>query len=176
MCLYARELAGLDRLIVSVSKNPFKASADASDEDRAVMTGLLAVEVNSAGTFAETSIWELKQPGPSYTVDLLRHAAELYPGDELVLLVGEDSYRQMSQWKNYRDIPRLCTIAVFGRATGAYASDICGEPLPPANLYDFNMPVSATQVRALVAAGKPFAHLVMPSIAAYIDSHGLYRS
>lgn len=176
LCLYARELSRLDHLIVSVSKNPFKASADASDEDRAVMTGLLVDEVNSVGTFAKTSIWELHQPGPSYTVNLLRHVKKLYPDDELVLLTGEDSYRQMPQWKNYSDIPRLCMIAVFGRATGAPVSEVCGESLPPANLYDFNMPVSATEIRALVASGKPFAHLVPPSIASYIDSHDLYRA
>jgi nicotinate-nucleotide adenylyltransferase len=175
LCLYARELSGIDRLIVSVSKNPLKAPADASNEDRAIMAGLLAGEVNSAGTFAETSTWELQQPGPSYTVDLLRHVAELYPDDELVLLVGEDSYRQMPQWREPQEIAKLSTIVVFGRAVGELASPVCGESLPPAHLYDFNMPVSATEVRSLIAAGKPFAHLVPPSVAEYIQTNGLYR-
>jgi nicotinate-nucleotide adenylyltransferase len=175
LCLYARELAGVDRLIVSVSKNPFKASADASDEDRAAMARLLVAEINAAGAFADMSDWELRQPGPSYTIDLLRHVAALHPGDDLVLLVGEDSYRQMPQWRESREIAQLCDIAVFGRSGSVLAVGSCGETLPPATLFDFDMPVSATEVRRLAAAGQPISHLVPPTIATYIASHGLYR-
>jgi nicotinate-nucleotide adenylyltransferase len=175
LCLSARELAGVDRLIVSVSKNPFKEPADASAQERAAMAHLLVAEINAAGKFAEISDWELQQPGPSYTIDLLRHVAALHPGDELVLLVGEDSYRQMSQWRESREIAKLCDIAVFGRSCGALAAASCGEKLPPAMLFDFDMPVSATEVRRLAAAGQPISHLVPQSIAAYIESHGLYR-
>ncbi|NTW54869.1 MAG: nicotinate (nicotinamide) nucleotide adenylyltransferase [Chlorobaculum sp.] len=175
LCLFARELLGLDRLIVSVSKNPFKGPADASDDNRSAMAGLLTAEINSARPFAELSTWELQQQGPSYTVDLLRHVAELYPDDELVLLVGEDSYRQMPQWRESREIAKLCDIAVFGRSGGELAAASCGETLPPATLFDFDMPVSATEIRRLAAAGQQVSHLVPPSIAAYIASHGLYR-
>ena len=176
LCLYARELAGVDRLIVSVSKNPFKGPSDASDADRLAMAEFLVDEINAAGEFAEASDWELRQPGPSYTIDLLRHVAELYPGDDLLLLVGEDSYRHMPQWKSATEIPKLCDIAVFGRSGGELAAPSCGEPLPPAMLYDFDMPVSATEIRRLIAAGMPITHLVPPSIAEYIASRGLYRS
>ena len=176
LCLYARELAGVDRLIVSVSKNPFKGPADASNDDRTTMAGLLVDEINAAGSFAELSAWELQQPGPSYTIDLLRHVAALHPCDDLVLLVGEDSYRQMPQWRESREIAKLCDIAVFGRSGCELAAASCGETLPPATLFDFDMPVSATEVRRLAAAGQPVSHLVPPTIAAYIASHGLYRA
>ena len=176
LCLFARELAGVDRLIVSVSKNPFKGPADASDDDRTAMAGLLVDEINAAGTFAELSAWELRQPGPSYTIDLLRHVAVLHPSDDLVLLVGEDSYRQMPQWRESREIAMLCDIAVFGRSGGELPAASCGETLPPATLFDFDMPVSATEVRRLAAAGQPVSHLVPPTIATYIVSHGLYRA
>jgi nicotinate-nucleotide adenylyltransferase len=175
LCLFARELLDLDRLIVSVSKNPFKVSSDASDEDRSVMAGLLVDEINATGSFSELSAWELQQPGPSYTIDLLRHVAALHPGDDLVLLVGEDSYRQMPEWRESREIAKLCDIAVFGRSGGELAAASCGETLPPAKLFDFDMPVSATEVRRLAAAGQPVSHLVPQSIVAYIASHGLYR-
>lgn len=176
MCLFARELLRLDRLIISVSKNPFKVPADASGDDRAAMADLLVDEINAAGSFAELSVWELRQPGLSYTIDLLRHVAALHLGDELVLLVGEDSYRQMPQWRESREIAKLCDIAVFGRSGGELAAASCGETLPPATLFDFDMPVSATEVRRLAAAGQSISHLVPPTIAAYIASHGLYRA
>lgn len=174
LALFARELLGLDRLIVSVSKNPLKNRANASDRERIEMTRLLVGEINSAGSFAETATWEMEQPGPSWTIELLRYARELCGDDELVFLVGEDGYRQMPQWKEYQNIPQLCTIAVFGRATGHHDEESCAQPLPPALLFDFNMPVSATAVRDDLAQCHPVNRLVPPSIAAYIARHRLY--
>lgn len=176
MCLFARELLRLDRLIVSVSRNPFKTGSHASDDDRVSMARLLTDEVNVAGRFAESSTWEMEADGPSYTVDLLRHISDLYPDDELLLLVGEDSYRQMGQWKAASEIPRLCQIVYFGRE-GYEDCQHDAEALHlPVRRIDFDMPVSATEIRRLVAAGQPVSHLVPPSINTYIAEHGLYRS
>jgi len=176
LSLFARELAGLDRLIVSVSKNPFKAAADASDDDRSAMARLLVAEINVAGVFAEISGWELQQSGPSYTIDLLRHVEERCPGDELVLLVGEDSYLQMPQWKFASEILKHCTIAVFGRSDIDAADAPPSDPLLPAIHYDFDMPVSATKIRRLAAAGQPIGQFVPSSIAQYIAEHKLYSA
>jgi nicotinate-nucleotide adenylyltransferase len=165
----------LDLLIISVSKNPFKSSSDAPDEDRASMASLLAAEINSTGSVVEVSRWELDQSGASYTIDLLRHFGSLYPGAELVLLVGEDSYRDMDRWKSSAEIPSLCKIAVFGRPGVNAAGKASGSALPQARHFVFDIPVSATSIRKLVADGQPINHLVPPTIAAYIASKGLYR-
>ncbi|NTW52264.1 MAG: nicotinate (nicotinamide) nucleotide adenylyltransferase [Chlorobiaceae bacterium] len=175
LCLLARELLGLDRLIISVSKNPFKAPSDAPDDDRAMMARLLAAELNSTGSIVEVSGWELCQPGASYTIDLLRHVGDAHPGAELVLLVGEDSYRQMHSWKSPAEIASLCRIAVFGRSGFSAEGQDSDITLPQALIHEFDMPVSATAVRALIAAGQAVTHLVPQSIAAYIASRGLYH-
>ena len=175
LCLYARELLGLDQLIISVSKNPFKSASDAPDDDRAKMAALLVAEINPTGAIVEVSGWELDQPGASYTIDLLRHVGSLYPGSELVLLVGEDSYREMGCWKSSAEIPTLCRIAVFGRAGFNAEGQDSDNARPQAQYFDFDMPVSATSVRNLVADGQPINHLVPPAIEAYIASRGLYR-
>lgn len=176
MCLFARELLRLDRLIISVSRNPFKPGSHASEDERVEMAWLLTGEINSAGSFAETSTWELEQPGLSFTVDLLRYFTALYPDDELLLLVGEDSYRQMGHWNAASEIPMLCRIIYFGRQ--------CDEPCLheaeslqlPVQRLDFDMPLSATEVRRRIASGQPVSHLVPPSIYDYIVEHGLYRA
>ncbi|HWR01912.1 MAG TPA: nicotinate (nicotinamide) nucleotide adenylyltransferase [Chlorobaculum sp.] len=175
LCLYAREFLGLDRLIVSLSKNPFKSPSDAPDDDRAAMALLFAAEINSTGAVAEVSGWELGRPAPSYTVDLLRYVGALNPGAELVLLVGEDSYRQMHLWKSSTEIPALCRIAVFGRSGDYSIENDSRDGLPAAQHYEFDMPVSATAVRRLIADGEPVTRFVPPSIAAYIESKRLYR-
>ena len=175
LCLYAREMLDLDRLIISVSKNPFKAPSDAPDAERGAMARLLADEINATGAIAEVCGWELAQPGVSYTIDLLHHVGSLYPGAELVLLVGEDSYREMSRWKSPAEISSLCQIAVFGRPGFTVAGVASEGALPQARHFLFDMPVSATSVRNLVAEGQPIHHLVPPTITAYIASRGLYR-
>ncbi len=175
LCLLAREQLGLDRLLISISKNPFKSSADASDSHRKEMAGLLACEINSTGDFATVSDWELQRPGPSYTIDLLRHLRQESGNPELVLLVGEDSYREMPGWNSSDAIPGLCSIAVFSRHAAFSGKDPLAGILPPARFLDFDMPVSATEVRELMKNGQSAARLLPPSIAAYIDANGLYR-
>lgn len=176
LCLFSRELLRLDRLIVSVSRNPFKSGCHASDDDRVEMGRLLTDEINTTGRFAETGTWEVEQAGPSYTVDLLRHFNDCYPGDELLLLVGEDSYLQMGQWMAASELPHLCQIVYFGRQ-GYEACQKDAESLHlPVRRIDFDMPVSATEIRQRVSSEQPISHLVPPSIAEYIARHGLYRS
>jgi len=68
LCLLAREQLGLDRLLISVSKNPFKSSSDAPDSQRKIMARLLAAEINVTGDFVAVSDWELDRSGPSYTI------------------------------------------------------------------------------------------------------------
>lgn len=175
LCLLAREQLGLDRLVISVSKNPFKAPADASDTHRKRMAELLATEINRTGDFAEVSSWELERSGPSYTVDLLLHLHQERHSSEFVLLVGEDSYRELPKWKAAERIPGLCTIVVFMRSDAAPEDAASFGELPPALFVDFDMPVSATAVRELLRQGASATHHLPASIDRYIVANGLYR-
>ncbi|NTW73372.1 MAG: nicotinate (nicotinamide) nucleotide adenylyltransferase [Chlorobiaceae bacterium] len=175
ICRMARESLGIGRLIVSVSKNPLKGPADASDDHRKRMAELLVAELDPEGSFAAVSTWELDRPGPSYTIDLLNHLRSTRPGDELELLVGEDSYRSMPAWHSSEMIPALCRITVFSRSTASGDEPFAGRGLPPARIVEFDQPVSATEVRELIAIGASAAHLLPPSIAGYIERNGLYR-
>lgn len=175
LCLEARARLGLDRLIISVSKNPLKAYAVASDADRKAMAELLAGEINVTGNFAEVIGWELDRPGPSYTVDLLHHLRELYPDAELILLIGEDSYHEMPRWRAIEEIASLCRIVVFMRSRESFESDSLVGLLPTARIVDFDMPVSATAIRRLVAEGGTVSQLLPASISRYMAEHALYR-
>jgi nicotinate-nucleotide adenylyltransferase len=121
---------------------------------------------------------ELQRSGPTYTVDTLRelHAAE--PDATLLLVVGADQAEALHSWRESGEITRLATIAVAARA----------RPDPHAPPFDASrlrggqwtsvelpsMPVSATQIRALVAAGQGIDHLVPPGVASYIAHNHLY--
>jgi nicotinate-nucleotide adenylyltransferase len=176
LCLLACERLSLDRLLVSVSKNPFKSRSDAPDTHRRVMAGLLVEEINRSVPIAALDTWELDRPAPSYTVELLRRLRLECPDDELFLIVGEDSYREMAKWMESGAIPQICTIVVFARKEGGVAGDaVRYDPTLPAILVDFDMPVSATGVRELLAKKEPVEHLVPRAVATFIEANGLYR-
>ena len=178
LSLFARELLGLDSLIISVSNNPFKQNRGTTDEHRMCMAMLLSREINRTGPCCEVSGWELEKKQPSYTVDLLRHLHILYPTDKLTLLVGEDSFRDFSSWKEPDILFSLCDIVVFSRASAQQ-----GVPMHKTmrekgevKMIEFASPVSSTIIRDFVAAGVPFSHLVPPSVHRYIIEYGLYRN
>jgi nicotinate-nucleotide adenylyltransferase len=121
---------------------------------------------------------ELRRSGPTYTVDTLRQLREERPQAELVLVIGADQAEALHSWRETGEILRLATVAVAARARpdpDAPPFDASTLPggrfaaveLPP-------MPVSATQVRALVGAGQGIGHLVPPGVASYIARHDLY--
>ncbi len=177
LSLFARELLCLDRIIISVSNNPFKQNSGTTDEHRMCMATLLSREINRTGSCSEVSGWELEKKQPSYTVDLLRHLHLLYPTDKLTLLVGEDSFRDFSSWKEPDALFSLCDIVVFSRASTRQCRPLHEtiREKREVTMIEFTSPISSTLIRDFVAAGAPFSHLVPPSVHRYIVEHGLYR-
>jgi nicotinate-nucleotide adenylyltransferase len=123
---------------------------------------------------------ELRRHGPTYTVDTLRELHAEHPQDELVLVIGADQAEALQTWRDSAGILRLATIGVAARARpdpDAPPFDTSALPagsweaveLPP-------MPVSATQIRARVAAGQGIDQLVPPGVASYIARHHLYTT
>ena len=176
LCLYARELLEIDRILLSVSNNPFKQHRSASDEHRKRMAECLSLEINLTGSCSQVSGWELEKQQPSYTVDLLHYVRRLYPDDRVTLLVGEDSFREFPSWKDYEMLFSLCDIAVFRRAS------IEGGAPPPDSLLqngsievvDFACEVSSTDIRELIAAGQSVSEFLPPRVNRYIREHDLY--
>ncbi len=119
---------------------------------------------------------EAAADAPGYTVDTLeRLRRELGPQQPLLLLMGADAYRGLTTWQRWERIFELADIAVATRP---------GFPpvAPAAGVHPFELvagTVSATEVRALIAAGAPDGKLLelLPApVLDYIRQHHLYRS
>ncbi|NTW82233.1 MAG: nicotinate (nicotinamide) nucleotide adenylyltransferase [Chlorobiaceae bacterium] len=180
LCLFARELFDIDRIIISVSNNPLKKTRGATDSHRKHMAELLAAEINLTGLSCEVSGWELEKRQPSYTVDLLRHIKNLYPDAGITLLIGEDSFREFPLWKEHETLCSLYRIAVFRRITAEKESvpaiTVEGKDRQEnVTFIDFTYPVSSTDIREFAATGRSIESLVPPSIRRYITDQGLYR-
>jgi nicotinate-nucleotide adenylyltransferase len=151
-------------------EQPFKRAAHvATPEQRAEMLDL-AIAGNPR--FAVERV-ELGLPTPSYTVRTLRALAERESGNRFTLLLGADAAKDLAQWYEVEDLPRLADVVVFARPGATPA-----PPLHPLVRRVVSVPaieVSATAVRAQVAQGRSIRYLVSEAVRAYIAAHGLYR-
>ena len=119
---------------------------------------------------------ELRRPGPTYTIDTLRELRAEQPQAELFLIMGEDQAVSLTRWREWQAIPALATICMAARAsTSANAPRQLPAEAELKLLRLPEMPESATEVRARVAAGEGIDHLVPPGVARYIAQHSLYQ-
>jgi nicotinate-nucleotide adenylyltransferase len=164
----AAEKLKLDSLrFVPAREQPFKAGRHrASAEDRAAMLSLAVAE--TPGFSVERS--ELQRPGPSYTVDTLRHLREREPGADFMLLLGADAAADLPAWREADQLPGLARIAVFARpgtpvAESPWISTVIEVPA---------IDISATEVRRRAQRGLPLRGWVPDPVAEYITTHRLY--
>jgi nicotinate-nucleotide adenylyltransferase len=126
---------------------------------------------------------EIDRQGPSYTVETLeRLKAEMQSRTQIYFLMGWDCVSQLPRWFRADRILSLCRLAAVPRPgyprpdLQALESDIPGI----SRRVDFlDMPlvdVSATDIRARVAAGRSIADLVPEAVERYIRDAGLYKS
>ena len=167
----AFEALALDRLlIVPASANPLKGkeASGPAPEQRLEMVRL---------TFGgdprfEVSSMELERGGLSYTVDTLEALKAQYPDAELCLLLGMDSYRTMDRWKRPERIRELAQVAVFARGENDDQAAPPGVTVVTTRRID----VSASEIRARVAAGRSIRGFVAESVERYISAAELYRA
>lgn len=138
---------------------------------------------------------ELGRSEPSWTVETLRGLRrELGPRAPVALLVGADSFLDLPQWREWRELFALAHFVVAGRAGSTLEGEL-PEPLaemvagrlvedparlreaPAGRVLPLRQPLhpgSATRLRERVAADGDWEALVPPAVAGYIRRHGLY--
>ena len=123
---------------------------------------------------------EILRPGPSYTVDTLREFKARWSEADLFLILGEDQARALPSWRAWPEILQLATICVAERANPAgVRSQFVLEKAREFRLRRLPMPalaLSATDVRARIAAHLSVADLVFEPVARYIALHHLYQT
>lgn len=123
---------------------------------------------------------ETERSGPSYTVDTLRELKRQWPDAELFLLMGEDQARALPTWHEWPEVLRIAIICVAEREdmTGDRPQFIVQKSHESRfrRLQMPAMPISATDIRARIAAHQCVVPLVFEPVARYIDDHHLYQT
>jgi len=186
--LEAVEQAGLDRVIyLPTGRPPHKPNRNLAPAlARYAMTEMALLEHDRLWVSAH----ELSEAAPTYTVDTLRHFAQAHPGDDLHLVIGADSYAELSTWVRFEEILELARLVVLVRPQAANATPLdlqtaaatlaarSGEA-PAARVQHIdNRPVevSSTEVRRLLARGeRPPSGWVPEPVVDFAFKYRLYR-
>ncbi|HEX2723485.1 MAG TPA: hypothetical protein VHM24_11235, partial [Gemmatimonadaceae bacterium] len=94
-----------------------------------------------------------------------------FPAADLTLLMGMDSIRTMDRWRRPQRIRELAKVAALARGESP------AEPPPEGVIVvtTRRIDVSASEVRARVAAGKSIRGFVAESVERYISAAELYK-
>lgn len=125
---------------------------------------------------------ELKRSGPSFTVDTLRELKAQFPDDDLLLLMGADSLRDLLTWREPEEIAGLAMIVACNRPgvadiTSSQIVEWVGPKIAP-RVLSVTMPgtdLSATDLRQRIADGGKLRFLTPRAVEAFISQHGLYK-
>lgn len=161
----AAEELSLDRVVfIPTHTSPLKSNTHASTPtDRFAMTQL----ATAAEAAFEVSTIELDRPPPSYTVDTLRSWKAQFPNDEIFLLIGADNAATFeATWYQPDEIRRLAHLIALDRE---------GSKIPNGwRAIRRLIGISATDIRARVAAGHSIRYLTPDAVCDYIAIHRLY--
>lgn len=166
---YACEQLRLDQVaFVPAHLPPHRPGPLTSARDRFAMVALA-----TAGNprFVASDI-ELRREGPSYSVDTVRELKAERPGDQVVLIVGSDTFAEMGSWKDSDTLFSLCAVAVVDRPGGAAAAQADRAAL---RVTGAGLPICSSEIRKRAADGRSIRYLVPEAVADYIAKQGLYR-
>ncbi len=123
--------------------------------------------------------YEIKKPGPSYTIDLVQHIQSFFcsPNDKLFLLLGEDVLEGFSRWKDVEKLLSLANPLVGSR--NSLKKDPLSKP-EIQNLLDQGrvslplMEISSSDIRNRLKKDLYCGHLVHQKVLDYIQFNKLY--
>lgn len=187
----AAEALDADLLMLPAAVPPHRATPDASAAQRLAM-----LEAALAGQDRlRVDPRELRREGPSYSVDtLIELRAELGPDRPLVLLVGADAFAGLSTWHRWREIFDHAHVGVLTRPGhgGVFEAELAAEwftrrvagaaalrDAPAGRILALSvtpLEISASAIRALLAAGQSPRFLLPDAVLVLIAREGLYRA
>ena len=150
----AKELS-LDKiLVVPASLSPFKVPGAAPPPGGRTFSGaerweLVVQACAPHSPLLEPCDIELRRGGVSYAIDTVRTVRAAHPNAALFFLVGEDAAFGLDKWKDYEELKKLCTFAVFPRTCE-----------------------SSTEIRRRLAAGEPADEMLPPGLRSGLCTTG----
>lgn len=133
---------------------------------------------------------ESERDKPSYSVDTLQSFRDEFADAQLLFFMGLDAFQNFCNWHQWQRILELAHLVVVPRPAVQLDGD--AEHLMMSRKRDSReelqdlaggilmqpvtqMEISATAIRAMVAAGRDIRYMTPDSVCRYIAQHQLYR-
>jgi len=160
----------IDQLWFVVSpQNPLKESASLLNEHQRLHLVRLAIEEEPK--FQVSNI-EFGMPRPSYTIDTLTFLKEKYPDYSFTVVLGGDSFQNITKWKNYKTLLEKFDLFVYQRPGFEIDTSLSERiKILQAPLLE----ISSTRVRKLIKEKKSFRYLVTAPVMEEIEAGGYYK-
>ena len=131
-----------------------------SGEQRLEMVRSLAAERADIDFFDH----EIRQARTCYTYETLLEVRKINPDAQLHLLIGNDQFQKLDQWRFNRELLQIAHLLVFSRDRYELVPPCGIDPLPHTVMNNPLIPVSSTEVRQRLLAGQSVSELVPPVI------------
>ena len=159
-------------LIIPTYVSPHKHTELLPFEDRAEMCRRAFGHIPGV----EVSNIEVRLGGTSYSINTVRALKEMYPDEQLFLLIGGDMLFSFDKWYKYESLLKETKVCAVARDDDSlvdmmeYANEIGRVKVLPTQA----VTMSSTQVRETVANGGDISEMVPAGVAEYIREKGLY--
>jgi nicotinate-nucleotide adenylyltransferase len=194
----AEEMAAqfkLDQIRFIPAGKPWQRSVPrASSEHRLAM--VQAAIVGNTKFVADAR--EVKRDKASYSVDTLTELREEFGKTlPMALALGMDAFINLHTWHRWQDLLSLTHVVIATRPGSPLETDKLSDDLrneyqkrlsnnstllqasPAGHIFSLAMTpldISATRIRASLAAGRSARYLIPDTVVQYIDQHHLYRA
>jgi nicotinate-nucleotide adenylyltransferase len=160
----------LDQLWFVVSpQNPLKKENTLLNEHHRKHLIDLAIEGEKK---LRTSGIEFKMPRPSYTIDTLTYLADQYPEHRFSIIMGSDSFSNITRWKNHEVLLKDYPLYIYERPgfpiTGAMGASITILKAPL-------LEISSTHIRELINLKRSIRYLVPDVVKEEIERNLYYK-
>lgn len=168
---YIRQTTNLQQIWLVLSpQNPLKSAASLLNEYDRLHLVKLAIEDDS---YLKASDVEFHLSKPSYTVHTLVYLKEKYPQHNFSIIMGSDSFANLTRWKNYEHIINNNNIYIYNRP-GFEIKDHLG-----AKVQFINAPllqISSTEIRDMIKKGLSVRYLLPDKVAKEIENNKYYKN
>jgi nicotinate-nucleotide adenylyltransferase len=177
-------------LLIPCYQSPLRDQPIASPTDRFNMLKLATD--NALNLFADDR--EIKHSGISYTIETLKSLRQENKNHPLALILGIDVFNRLDEWHEWQKILEFAHLLIANRPGFSQTTNqkvkrlllkhqiIDFQQLPKKTagsiyLADIDpLPITATEIRALIKEQKDASHLVAPNVWKYICEKHLYTN
>ena len=125
---------------------------------------------------------EIDRPGPHFALETVNLVREIFPGDEMVYLLGGDSLAGLPvSWYRPQDFVAACDLLGVMYRPGDSIDLVRLETQIPGltekvRLIDVPLlEISSRELRRRIAAAEPYRYYLPPAVIRVIETRGLYR-